>query len=325
VLIDLQERLGLLRTETDSACGEVESYPTTMTALGGDPLSLMFAFWTAARDEPPLSLSPRLREFVETDAAQVSFEDGFAWLSLYDLSGETGESIQQLLAEFTAALAAAGLPAPMGCAACGNEESAELRVLEGRAVRICPGCAGSLYEQRQLREEELNRPAAWHGLALPMACFYVAAGWAGFWLLTDVVLGWLGGVIWINAVTVMLGIAILAGIGFALGIPIGWVVRRSGLAQLSPVVVSALVVGLSALLGEILFIAVSVFLRFDVFNVNLAARLLLPFVQTYPLGWIVAKLLTAGAIAFGCHSAAIERRTVSLSSLGVEAEPRGEA
>jgi len=40
VLIDLYERLGLVRTEADTACGEVESYPTTMTALGGDPRAI---------------------------------------------------------------------------------------------------------------------------------------------------------------------------------------------------------------------------------------------------------------------------------------------
>ena len=312
LLQDLEQRLDFLQTEDDSTCGEISEYSVTMTILGDDPLSLMFVFWTESAVEVPVSLPQRLQSFVENDTAQSSYEDGFAWLSLYDLSGETAESIQQLLTEFAQALNNAGLVSPRGCVDCGREDTAELTLLEGRAVRLCPGCGDRLFEERDRREKELNRTSVRHGLAIPMACFYVVCGWAGFWTLLDHLLRLAKGVIWIDIFTVIMGICVFGAVGLVLGIPLGWTVRRGGLAQFSPKIVSVTVVALSVLFGEIFYIAISIFRIINVFDLDLALQMLRPVMQAYPAEWIIAKLLTTGAIAVGCHIAATAKKTVPL-------------
>lgn len=316
VLLQLVDRLELHAGPDESAYGDIDDYPTTMTVLDADPPSLMFAFWTGRTTAPELRLHETLQSRVNNGTTKISFDDGFAWLSLYYLENETAESIDGLLGDFTEALEASGSPPPVGCVACGDEETAESIVLEGRLVRICPGCVSSLEGERQRREEELNRVAPWHGLALPMVCTYVACGWMAFWLLVDFVMDKLNvQVIWIDAFTCMVGGIVLIAIGAVLGMPAGWVIRRSGLSRLSPQGVSGVVIVLCVLLGETLYIAGSMFRMAGVFNLRAAWQFLSPVLQNYPSFWVVAKLLTAGAITFGCILSAMARKTVSLADV----------
>jgi hypothetical protein len=101
----------------------------------------------------------------------------------------------------------------------------------------------------------------------------------------------------------LLGLLILAlrFHGAGLGYPLGVFVRRSGLVFRSPVAAMLLTIVPAALVGELLFITVSVFRQARILDVVLAARLFIPFVTNYPQTWIVGKLLVIGGLAMGCY------------------------
>src|SRR5438105_3777774 len=99
-----------LRTGDESHWyGEVCGSPATLTVLDAERFSMLLALRIVPTHPPTMPLPADIESLVEEGRAEVSLEDGTAWLTLYDLAGVSAGEIQQLFESFGAALAGAQL------------------------------------------------------------------------------------------------------------------------------------------------------------------------------------------------------------------------
>src|SRR5262249_15462218 len=140
-----------------------------------------------------------------------------------------------------------------------------------------------------------------------------AAAWAGWWTLLDIVLHKLNvAVIEINKFTLLVILGMLAGVGYALGQPLGNVLRRTGALNRAPWLLSLLFVVVAGIAGEIGYVAVHLLRLVGFFALRAAVRLLGPIVAGYSAFWVFVKLVLLGAIWFFCGNRASERAVVRL-------------
>jgi hypothetical protein len=314
VLNELVDRLDLKPGDEERAFGEIQGSPVTMTVLGADPFALLFAFRIVSPHPETIELPEEIEALVDDEVAEVSLEDGIAWLSLDDLSGESSDSIQELVESFGETLSAAGLAFPPGCVSCGTAEDVQILFVDGRCSRRCTKCIEGAFEEQEQAQEALDSASLLHVLGLPLAFLYVAAGWLLFWFLIDAILAWRNAdaIVIPGAFGVLIAGVILGAVGFGLGYPLGIFLRRSGLVSRSPLMVSLPAILLACVAGEILYITVLVFRQVGVFDLTVAVRLFVPFVKSYAGSWMVLKVLVAGAIVLGCYAAAMVKKTAPL-------------
>ena len=62
-----------------------------------------------------------------------------------------------------------------------------------------------------------------------------------------------------------------------------------------------LVVVPACIVGELLYVAHTIFRQTGNFDLVLAAKWFVPFLLRYPTSWIVGKLIVIGGTAFGCY------------------------
>ena len=300
--------------DAESAFGELMGIPVALTVLGVDPLSLMMAYKIVTPHTAQVPLPAEIAKRVQTKAASVALEDGFAWLSLYHLDRHTAESVRGVFESFAQVLKQHGLALESVCAACGQPEDAGLLFVEGRCTRICETCLSHKLKERDEAEASLNRPSRLHSYALPWVIALAGLGWAVFWVLIDLLLDLFNtDMIEINAFTTIILMGVLALLGYFVGAPLGHVLRKSGSARLSPVAVTAIAIGLAIIIGEALYVSFALFRFFGRFDLAWGFQALVPFFQSYHPSWIACKIFVAIAIGFGCYQAARERESVGLS------------
>ena len=124
--------------DQESAFGEVEGVPSALTVLGYDPLSLMMASKIAATHPAEVPLPDEIEERIGTRSASVTLEDGYAWLSLYDLGGKTADEVRGLFEEFALVLKDQGIAIGPECAVCGDHPSIQ------QPEDLAWACAGQL-------------------------------------------------------------------------------------------------------------------------------------------------------------------------------------
>lgn len=305
-------RLGLDLVDGETAYGEVDGSPVTMSLLGSMPLALLWAFRVrdGAGSLPPLA--PELQGALAELRGTFSIEDGYAWLSLHGLGGAGSDAIEGLVRIAARELRQGGLALGPQCARCGAATGAELVHIDGRTSRLCPPCVEEMYAAKQEAERELNRGSVAHGVGLPMILALTAVGWMVFWVTVDLVFEWLAmPVIVIDQYFAMLLVALLGAVGYGLGTFLGTALRRAGVSRLSPTMVAGGGVLAATLAGELLYVAACVFRQIGVLDLGLAWGALVPFVQSYPGLWIVGKLIVIGLAAVGAMQAAAPR-TVSV-------------
>ena len=302
---DLTARFQLHPVDKESVYGDIATFPVTMSILGGDPLALLFAFRVRTGEDAALAVPTDLQSALAEARGTLTLEDGYAWLSLHNLGGRSSDDIEALVRRTVEALAESALHPGPGCATCGTADGVELRHLEGRTLRICPACLDHLYAAKKEEERAMNRPSLLGGVGLPAVLAMASVGWMLFWLGVDLFLDWRGlRVLIIDQYLGTLIICVLGAVGFGLGTFLGNGLRQSGLSLRAPTWVGGAAVCLLALGGEILYIAVMVFRAAGIFDLAHAARLLIPFLQSYDWFWITARLIVIGAAALGCMQAA---------------------
>jgi hypothetical protein len=314
LLQDLVTRLDFQPGDAERVFGEVHGSPVTMILIDTEPLSLFLGFKIVSTHPEEIRLPEEIESLVDNGRADVSLEDGTAWLSLDDLRGQSSSSIQSLIESFGEALYAAKVTFAPGCVSCGGHDDVNLLFAEGSCSRLCPECARDLFQKREDAEQQLNSPSVMHAFGLPLAFLYVSGGWLILWFLIDVLLTW-----WNTDTIVIPGgegfvvlAAVLGAVGFGLGYPIGAFLRRSGVAHVSPLAVSLSTVIAACVVGEMLLICAIVFRQTGVLDVAMATQQFIPFVKSYQPSWITGKVVAAAAIALGCYVATIAKKTVPL-------------
>lgn len=313
LLCELTDKLNLLPATDESVFGEIGGNPVTMTVLGGNPLALLFAFKLAPPDTDGADPLDKFLYSGGESKINVSFEDGFVWLSLYELSSESSDSIAETIEEFGGKLQEAGLTIASGCVSCGDQENFNTVYLEGKASRLCPNCVEQVYEKRRTAEEALNSASAFHRFGLPLVVVLVTTGWMVFWFLCDMTFEVTGiNFIEINRFVVVVLMALLLIGGLGLGYPIGVFVRKSGAAPSLMQLQSVGLVLLAGFGGEVLYIAICIYRQAGMFDISGAFQVFVPFIKSYHVLWLVNKVLLAAAISFGALIAATGRKTAQV-------------
>lgn len=307
---ELVQQWGFQIGDRESAFGEMAGIPVALTILSVDPLSLMMACKIATPHPASVPLPGEIAKLVETKKASAALEDGFAWLSLYDLNGKSTEAVRNLFEAFGQTLKHEGLALDRVCAACGQPEEAGLFFLDGKCTRICESCLDQRLEERQQAEAALNRPSRLHSYALPWVIALAGFGWAVFWILVDWLLAFFNlQFVEINVFT----ITIVVVVGFLVGAPLGHVLRKSGTVRWSPLAVTVICIGLAVVLGEALYLSY-MFSRFlGQFDLAFGFQVLIPWLQNQDPSWLGLKFGVAIAIGIGCFTVANERESVGLS------------
>ncbi len=311
LIFGLVNALGFTAADENTAIAELHGVPATLTVLGTDPPAVLCGFRVNPRGTQTGTVADRARGLPD-EAAALSFEDGYAWLSLYNLEKLPPDASPRLVADIAEAIASTDLALPAGCFHCGAPD-ALLIYADGRPARLCPQCVASAAEEHRERESELNRPTLGATLAVPGAGLFVAAGWAVIWTLLDFALDrWQIRVVEINQFSAMIGLLAIGIVGACLGWPLGATLRQSIALRLTPRLSSAVATIGAVLLGEIFYIAARLFLLAGMFDVGVAARLLPQVVASYTGFWVACKLLLAGAIGLCCGMSASQRTSASL-------------
>jgi hypothetical protein len=88
--------LGFEVVDQNTALGQVRGSPMTLTVIGNDPMALTLTFRVNPQGHESQRIVALLEGLSEKDAA-VSFDVGYVWLSLYDLSGVSNDLILRLV------------------------------------------------------------------------------------------------------------------------------------------------------------------------------------------------------------------------------------
>lgn len=315
-LLTLIDELEFSVAGPDSAVGEVRGVPTSLTLLGDNPPAVMFGF-RVRQDAGGAERFMPLVGGLPAEKVSLTAEDGCVWLSLYDLNVLPDGAVRALPEQVAEKIQADGLAQPAGCLRCGAASGAVPLLATGQPTRLCGVCQSELTEAQTAAEEELNRPTLSATLGVPGAAVYVMLGWTAYWTLLDFLLDWWGvKVIEINQFTALFGILLFACVGYALGWPLGATLRHSiGLRRI-PWIAGPLVTLGAAIVGEIVYLAIRIFLLAGVFDLGAAARLFGPAVGQYTLFWIFCKLAQWAGIAGAATLSAMERRRVSVADVG---------
>ncbi len=310
VLADLLAHLDFLPAAPGKAFGTVEGSPVVLTVLGGEPLAVLLAFKIRQPHPPELVWPDDIAALVATKRAEASLENGIAWLSLDDLTGESAASIAALIASFALRLAEAEVALPDGCVECISRDGVELVYADGRCSRLCAECRSQLDAEISERDQKLNGFNFAFALTLPVMSVYVSVVWSLLWVGLDTVrMSRQSDVLVVHPMEAFLVLGILAAIA---GYPVGVFARRLGLAGFAKWTVSAVVVLVSCAIGEWLYVIWSIDNQTGVLDPLLAARAIVDFVAGYQPSWKFAKAIVAIAITGGCCLAMRVRHSVAV-------------
>lgn len=310
-IANLPHDLGCVAVSDATLLGDPEGVPTTITVLGGDPLSLLLRF----RVDPHGTEMDAIRALLDGAAeeeATVEFDGSFIVFSMYNLGGADNGSIRSVVTHLARTIQATDFAVEPGCQQCGEVESARLLYADERPARLCDECTADAVRRRQELEAELNRPSLAATFGLAGAVTYGAIAWGLFWTVVEFVFRWLRiRVVEINYLTVLIGAATFAAVGYAVGRPIGRTIQRSIALRRVPQLSSALIVPCVGVAGEIVLLTILLLWDAGIFNLAIAANFVWAFVSGYSPFWIICKLALLGFVWFFCTGAAAERRTAS--------------
>lgn len=309
--VELFESLPFQPIDQVSACCEIDGCPVKMTLLGDAPLSLMFGFFVGFHG--PRMMPSEMTSLPVASRVDLSLEDGVVWLSLFGLSDPSGGVLAQSVRGIVAELKSAGFVFDATCGLCGAE-NVTVSIQEGQPVRVCAGCL----EAKERRTQELNRFNPSDMLLLPLAALGVIVGWTVVWQLIDLFVEFINGPgnprLALDELTMMPLIA--AGfVLFLLGRQLGGLFRGSGVGQSLVLIAGMSAAVVAVMVGEVCYIATTIFRHHGLFDLFLAGRLLWPWLAGYAASWWVLKICLAACLLFGGFTATREKRVVSLTAI----------
>jgi len=306
---DLVAELQFQPADNSSAFGDINGCATKVTILNDEPLSLMFAFYVGGTN---LELPPDTGPLPDAEKIDLSLEDGFVWLTLFNLVDPNGVEISQLIRQFVGILNAAGFAVSSQCGICGDQD-VDIQLIDGRAVRVCARCL----EAKQRETEELNRANPGQAILVPLGVLGTALAWGATWLLLDFYVEWLNAgrdeqVFEVNMLT-LIPIGVCGFLLFLLGGKLGDWLWKSGASRRAPMLVSAIVVSILVLLGELFYITIALWRQVGVPNIVMASQLFLFWIWGYSVDWMIFKIGIAACLFAGCLSGHEKTTSTSLT------------
>jgi hypothetical protein len=247
----LIDEFDLSQAETGEYFGEIDGHPAILKILSIDPPGMMFKIRIDSEDKHDIELGERLSGLMEAGKINVSVENGYGWLTFYNLTGFEAEDVTSLLDELVEIIEGHGLSLDAECAVCQSGESGRIYYCESRINRLCRNCLKEKEEQQLERNKKLAEVKTSSILFSLLGGAGFAVVWAAMWFLYDYMFV-LYGTDEIEVSDYVLVVVALAAI-VILSMTIGMPLRRFGIQNgaFLNVIASILVVA-SFVLGEIL-------------------------------------------------------------------------
>ncbi len=260
----LIEELSLDLVKAGEYFGEIDDQPAILTVLSAYPPGVIFKIRVNSNDEHELEIEESLFELVETKKINISVENGYGWLTVYDLSDFEAKDVFDLLGNFIQAIQEQSLSLSMGCAVCHRGDSGEIYYCEGKINRLCPDCLQEKERQQSKKNKKLlDVKASSIGFSL-LGMMGFSVVWVIMWLLYDYMFVLYGADEIPVSDYVLVG-GVLIAIAF-LAVTIGLPLRRFSIQNkaLLNVIASVLAV-ISFVLGEVVLEMIRVIIAMDSF------------------------------------------------------------
>ena len=244
-------KFGLIRANAEDYYGEIDDQLAILTVLSASPQAIMFKIRINSEDEVDMEWPDALNELLAERKINVSVENGYGWLTLYDLSAFDVEAVDNLLVHFMQTIEDYGLSLGLGCTMCGNSNTGEIYYSDGKVNRLCASCLQAREQQRVYRDTKSSQisSSAISWCLLGVAGFAIA--WTLIWFLYNYMFV-LYGTDSIDVPDVVLavgGFVVVAVLSMTIGIPL----RRFGIVNKAVLIAAAsILVTISFVLGEIL-------------------------------------------------------------------------
>lgn len=272
--------------------GHVGGAPFLMKLTSVEPPTYLFRFRMTQPHDLPSDWVGAISEIDDRAQVECEIEGDYIFLWIRDSSSLDAEGISALARSCVSHHADFFPSAPGYCFDCGESGNASLIQVKSSISSICTACLELRARARELKEEKINESSGLLVVLIPIAVFVSAIGWAFFWWLYDAAFDAANvKYVWMPQIVI---IAIVLGVGFGLGWPVGKLLHRSGLVKKIPPILLSIVVTLVTLsLGEFLFATYMVIRSVGVFDFGFIVQNMLPIAFGGDVIYALQKILFA--------------------------------
>jgi len=272
----------------DEFYGERGGQPLILTYLNSSPPGIMFQVRLNTEEQKDLRIPESLSELSEQGDIKISCENGYGWLTIYDIYDYSVEQAVGLLDLFLQTLVDNQVSLDERCSVCRSDENAHIYYTAGKINRICDKCI-ELAEQKLIdKRKELGRRKYIYGILTPVAVVILALGWSLIWFAYD----WCFSLsdtdtIEVNDTALFLFSAIA---GVVIGLPAAFLLKKLCIQNHKLLsIISVVVVMTGCILGEIIYLTILIYRDFKVIAIRAAVESLKPFWETNSEGMVIMK------------------------------------
>lgn len=291
--------LGLTRVEGDVFFGKRSGFAVGFKVINPleNPLLLFQVRYPLMADSPEVNsirYEPSVEELRKDKKLEVDFDDRLAWVTFVDgakhlLEDSVGKLLDSILNSFTTA--GLGRNGSL-CHYCQREQVQEPSCIDGKVALICPACLGERVNAPENRPADAVEGALPIGLLAPLAAALGVAGWAGFWIVLQLILeSFSSDKIYVPRIV---EVGILVAVGFLTGGPVGFVIKRvQRRGRHLSLAFSAVCSIAAVIIGEVVFIAWLIYREYKVFSPSAAWELLPDVEMAFGAFHLLIRLLAA--------------------------------
>jgi len=282
--------LGLKAAEGGEFFGSRDGQPLVLAVIGWDPPAVLFKVRVNTTANTPVPLPKALTDLAGTRVVNVSVENGYGWLTFYDLRRVSAQDVLPRLDDLLSALRSQGLNLAPQCVSCGRGGLEDVTYRDGSVTWMCSDCLAKKEREKEIADEQRELRAPPWGIFLPLAVVGSALCWALVWFLFDLLFV----VLKTDEISAPGEVMVLAAVVVALpmGISVGYLTRKSRISFVLPAHVAAplLMLG-AAIVGEGLYLSYVIFRKVGILQLAVAIRALPAVFKAYPEGMAGLKVM----------------------------------
>lgn len=291
--------MGLTRLEGDVFYGKRHGFAVGFKVINplDNPLLLFqvrYPLGADSKEVQSVQYDSAVEKLQKEKQLEVEFDDRLAWITFVNgakhlLEDTVGKTLDSILDSFTKA--GLGRNGSL-CHYCQREQVQEPSCFDGKVALICPGCLSEKVNAPENRPAEAVEGALPIGLLAPLAAAVGVAGWAGFWIVLQLILeSFNSDKIYVPHIV---EVGILVAVGFLTGGPVGFVIKRvQRRGRHLSFAFSAVCSFAAVIIGEVVFVAWLIYREYKVFSPSAAWELLPDVEMAFGAFHLLIRLLAA--------------------------------
>ena len=185
LLGDLIEEMEFEEGNAGEYFGGIDEQPAILSVLSANPPGVIVKIRLNTEKEQDIEVSEPLFELLEKESINISVDNGYGWLTVYDLSGFTTEKVVDLLETFAQDIEEHQLSLGAECVICKNGVLGEIYYSEGKINQLCANCLEEKVQQQSDKNKKLAEIKTSSVLLTLLGVMGFAVAWALMWLLYD--------------------------------------------------------------------------------------------------------------------------------------------